>query len=1057
MEYSHLPQYAEIFETLHTAWETVQTSQTMRIVFIEGESGMNKSVLVRKFLDTCQAPCIVGRCSDIPEPYLPLRLAYESLLESAIVQEQLQKAPEAVTDEQWKIALTTFAQALRMVPPTGNPVWEQLQPWQPREAVSERVVPEGIETGERPQPVSLPELFTFSVGDVAGIAPVVLFFQELDLADRATLEALGRIVLPGLKENPVLLVVDFETPRKEQASSMEEFLDIARDVPGTARFTLAPLSAEDIQQLARTEFRQLFHRIPDEQRESFFHRICQYSSGNFARSLDLLFWIEQAEGRDPCKTLEALPDFNGILQTKFGQAGEREQRFLQMAAIHGYHFCLPVVARALEYNADEIGQILSHVSRETGGWVRLNVTTQIGKQTAEWYQFLGTPRHQLIQSSIPRQQQREFSQKIAGAIEQVYSGNVTAVAGLLALKSEQGGMQEKAADYWAIVAQQANKQGDYDLGLDYASRGLKNLAQLQENPEVKKLQCRLLIEQGYARHATEQAHLSLDAMRTAYKLAKELNDTSLLTRAGRYLGQILLDHNNWDEGLEVSARALQSAIAQKDWAMIAEEMEDLRERYQKSGASGQTYFFTLCDNLMAAIESDVSPEVQVMKAEILENKGWLHHRRDEHEAAIDAFQQALDSLSALERPALYPNIHYKLYRGLAMAFRALGRYSRSLQESEQAIRWANAGFQRKDQVLARYAKAKTLEWMGEVDQGEQVLEAALRLFEHSSDLDTLSQFENDYGFFLSKTGRKRRAREMYRRSYTHKRAAHRLERLQKAINNIAAIDTVLGSFQSALTAYQQLLHEGIAQGDKHRQRLSFNHIGEIYRIQNRLRESEQSLAQAIQLCDDLHALAGKATSLRNLCQTYLVNWNIEQAAAALLEAEKLQQNKLGVSDHINYDTHIFLGRLQLCQRRIAEAIQTLNDAVKGLETIQHLLWVGIGYVNLGLAYLSDGRAGQALAGAQLALEQFQFTESWRVSETHHLLARCYLALGDLEQAQQEIEQARVLFMKFKLFHRVHQVENTELKVEEARETGNFKQCQTLGADELREDFNHLGI
>lgn len=159
MEFSFLPQYAHILQELHAAWNTVQSSKTLRIVLIEGESGMKKSELVRAFLNESQAPCIVGRCSDIPEPYLPFRLAYESLLELEMVQEELQKSPEEVTEEQWQIALTTFAQALRMVQPTGNPVWEQVKQWESTALVSS--VPDSLEAegGSHPKPISFPEVF----------------------------------------------------------------------------------------------------------------------------------------------------------------------------------------------------------------------------------------------------------------------------------------------------------------------------------------------------------------------------------------------------------------------------------------------------------------------------------------------------------------------------------------------------------------------------------------------------------------------------------------------------------------------------------------------------------------------------------------------------------------------------------------------------------------------------------------------------------------------------------------------------------------------------------
>lgn len=97
MDLSIIPNYDEILTKLHVAWDAVQTSKSLRIVLIEGESGMKKSSLVHKFLQSSDARYIIGHGSGIPVPYLPLRMACESMLRLDIVQKQLKKNPENVS------------------------------------------------------------------------------------------------------------------------------------------------------------------------------------------------------------------------------------------------------------------------------------------------------------------------------------------------------------------------------------------------------------------------------------------------------------------------------------------------------------------------------------------------------------------------------------------------------------------------------------------------------------------------------------------------------------------------------------------------------------------------------------------------------------------------------------------------------------------------------------------------------------------------------------------------------------------------------------------------
>ena len=141
-------------------------------------------------------------------------------------------------------------------------------------------------------------------------------------------------------------------------------------------------------------------------------------------------------------------------------------------------------------------------------------------------------------------------------------------------------------------------------------------------------------------------------------------------------------------------------------------------------------------------------------------------------------------------------------------------YRRSLQEAEAAIKWADASHLRRHQALARGTKAKALRLLGHISEMEAEFETAIRLLRHSSDLSTLGQIENDYGYFLSNTGRKRRAKALYEQAYEHYTKANNFYRTQIATNNLAYINKVLGLFQPALVVYQQLFSEGLAQGDK---------------------------------------------------------------------------------------------------------------------------------------------------------------------------------------------------------------------------------------------------
>lgn len=1046
-----IPQYAEILTALQAAWNTVQTEKTMRIVLIEGASGMKKSELVRRFLHECPANSLIGRGLNIPELYWPLRQAYESTLDLKIIRKHLRKSRKRLP-RPWQLAFTTLAQAIQFIPLSDNPFWKNLVRWQ----LNPFYIDE--EELERSTPISFPELFTFALGDLTRILPVILFLQNLDEADDSTLKSLISTVLPSLKTHPLLFIADFENTPSQKQSLVAEFVETAKNTVDTLHFTLDPLPENEIRDIITKELPTVMADLSKEEQRAVQQRIQTITEGNIARLTDLIYWISHTPPQNRQATLESLSDFTSILYTLFLRLSKEEQEFLQMAATQGYYFCLAVVAHALSKEENELAHLLARMSGESGTWIRWNVTVRHGERSLQWYEFLGKERYQLVRNSLPEHQRSDAHHKIARALETIYHEALSSISGLLASQFEQAHRKISAADYQLILAHQANNQGELSRAFEYAQKGLHNLESIEkpeETREFKILRCQLLLEKGRAMQGTEQATAALDVLRNAYALARDLYDLNLEIDTGQSLGRILLDRNLWNEGIGIIERSLELARNQQNWRSIVEAMEILRSRYHRRGED-QGYL-VLCDTIIADLSEYESDQHLLVITEILEDKGWIYLQRNENENALQTFEQALSFLHQLKDPKSYPEIFYKIYRWLTIVSRSLKNYETSLKQSEEAIRWADASLNLRKQVFARYEKAKTLQWLARIQDADHEMESALQLVKHSSDLITRGAFEEDYGFFFSKTGRKQRSREMYQYAYEHYTAAHNFQNAQEVRGHLATIDKNSGFFNQALATYQSLAYEAMSFDDKSSQGLALNHIGDIYRIQNQLNKAEQTHLKVLQLCRETHDISRKAITLRYLGQAYLVQLAFSQANTSLTEADS-EQNQAGYNEIWNYRVNIFSGRLALCEGKKHQAQEQIAGAIEKLEAIQDSLWVGLAKLNYVLALLSAGNSQDAILLAEEVLEVFQNLESWRLSEAYHLLARCYLALGDVEQAQAEIEQAQSLFMKLKLFHRVHQAENTEIKIEEARRNkkklGNYR---LLRLDELRQDFNHLGI
>lgn len=1042
MNIANLPSYWRVLDEIQAAWDDVSRSRALRVIVLEGESGANKTNVIETFLKTSQAPAVRCRGVEIPESYLPLRIAFESILKLEIVQEQLYQPPGQVSSE-WQMALTALAQVLTLLPLAPTPTVEALARWQP--AFPERAMSGGFEADEPVRPVTLPGLFALALGELAGRTPLVFLVDDVDLADDATVEALTLEILPALKDSAVLLIAVME-PKDKPATTLAEFIRWAESAPFSRRLTLSPLSVADIQTVLRDETPELaIEQLPEI--ATHIHRA---TGGNLARVHDIARWINQTDS-DALAVIATAPDHTAVLQAQFVNLSDLERAVLQMASVRGATFCAQAVALASGKPFDEIEALLDQIV-QTGQFIFFGTDATLQEMTLRWYHFQGRHTRDWVYSTIPQEQRPAYHREMGRALEALYGDAVASIAGTLAQQFEQGKMLDKAARYYAEVARQANEQGATNYALDYAQRGLDVLANTQGDTA---LQCVLLLQKGQTLMNSEKTHLAEDVFRQALEVAREVKPSRLEMESLYYLGELLLNGNIWDEGMELVGQAMELAVEQKAWSLIVNGMEKLRRYYSKRDPQ---VFLAMCDQMIAAIRQDISSEARLAIAEILEDKAWLYHEKRRHSETLETLQQAAMELRSTGSLSHFPGIHYKLHQLRAQSLRASQNYAESLDEAERALAWAKSTHSRTNIAQAHRTKATTLRHMGRISEGEQEYETALAMLLFTSDLITLAEIENSYGLFLSRSGRKRRAREFYARSYTHRQEINYLYGLQISQNNLAAIDTHLGLFQSALNVYQQLYNEGIAQDDKSRQSLSLNNIGNIYRMLGRLDQAEIAHQQAAQLCDAIDQLERKAGTLGHLGQTFLCSWRLDDARVNLDRAEKLiQANKLAIPNN-RLHNHIYMGRLALCESNLDDSSEQLRFAIEGLGELQDQVWVGIGHLNLGLLLLVAGQPVDALSAAQSASEALHTSESWRTAEACHLLARCYLATGDLEQAQREIELAKAGFMDLGLFHRVFQAESTELHIQDAQDTGNWSQWQHLDPDEeLRYDFNHLGI
>jgi tetratricopeptide (TPR) repeat protein len=157
-----------------------------------------------------------------------------------------------------------------------------------------------------------------------------------------------------------------------------------------------------------------------------------------------------------------------------------------------------------------------------------------------------------------------------------------------------------------------------------------------------------------------------------------------------------------------------------------------------------------------------------------------------------------------------------------------------------------------------------------------------------------------------------------------------------------------------------------------------------------------------------------------------------------------------------YRSHVHEYRL-LFNSDVSKALTELTLVAENIERINDRLWFGLSCLNLGLCCLLLGKPDEALTYAQTALNTLEKEGSWQVSDAYHLLSRCNLAIGNIEEAKHAIAKAKTGFMLLQLFHRVTQVEMTETDIEIAQEENVWDKWRDFTIEELEQKFRHVGI
>jgi DNA-binding winged helix-turn-helix (wHTH) protein/predicted ATPase len=403
---------------------------------------------------------------------------------------------------------------------------------------------------------------------IAARRPLVLVIEDLHWADHSTLE-----------------LVSMLSSRREPA----RFMLIGTYRPGGVNGNGHPLRAVEKEVLRHRRAEQLSLslltdgavgdylrlRFPDSSLpDELAHLVYDRTEGNplfmveMANDLIAKGAITQVEKHWEIPRLESArlgtpESLRQLIEREIATLSDEDQSLLEAASVVGTEVAAPSVGAAMHLEAEEVERRCdglarhSHLLRKSK-----DVVWPDGTETA-CYAFPHQLYQEVLYGRISAIRRVRFHQLIGQRIEMAFLGQLSDVAGQLAMHFEAGKEYSRAVHYRELAAQNALDRRAYREAADHLARAVELIPSLPQSVERDNRECALLgtfapvlrIIEGYTSPAVE----------AIYKRARELSE-----RVGDRVHLARALHGLWAFNFKLGSMA----AAQK----IAEEMLSLRKQ-----------------------------------------------------------------------------------------------------------------------------------------------------------------------------------------------------------------------------------------------------------------------------------------------------------------------------------------------------------------------------------------------------------------------------------------------------------------------------------------------
>ncbi len=444
------------------------------VLFLEGEPGIGKTRIMKELshLSVMEGMiALAGRCYGKAVPYSPwLEMVYE--YSPTLSKDKLSRLTAGLPQEFSSIIFEIGG------PVSGGQLG--IRAWlkgPSRSATSHRTRPKAPEAEDR---IRLFEGFLRFFTNISGEKPIVLFIDDLHLADSATVQLL-RYFAGKIPSRRISIVGAYDNDQLNETDFLSETLqDLKRE--GLCKVTrVEPLNLDETRQLMEAVVGSV---VSDQVLVQSVFRISQgnpFFVREFASTLtSKVSGSHQSSTGLPWMSPTSVPlelptSIRALVKRKLVKLTPEAIETLAIASLIGVEFNLDLLRPLTQINEDTLLQHLENSVKES-------VISEAPSAKQVLYRFNHPLIREVLAEDLGVARRRRYHRMIAQAMERLQGPESERLMDLLAFHYLESGDEQKAVDFTLRAANRAVRM----LAYDEAAHHLSNALELCEIPDLRR-------------------------------------------------------------------------------------------------------------------------------------------------------------------------------------------------------------------------------------------------------------------------------------------------------------------------------------------------------------------------------------------------------------------------------------------------------------------------------------------------------------------------------------------------------------------------------------------